>query len=121
MTMEKLTEAEVAALCPDSFLLHFRDLEVGRLRFKGGWWKFKYSAAFLEQTELKPLTNFPDLKRVYRDQHLWPFFTQRIPRLQQPAVRAFMRKRHLKEVDQVTLLHLFGKRSATNPFELTTL
>lgn len=114
MTMEKLTEAEVAALCPDSFLLHFRDLEVGRL-------KFKYSEAFLEQTELKPLTNFPDLKRVYRDQHLWPFFTQRIPSLQQPAVRAFMRKRHLKEVDQVTLLHLFGKRSATNPFELTTL
>ena len=101
-----------------SFLLHFRDLEVGRLTFESGLWKFEYSEAFRAQTELKPLTDFPDLNRVYRDQDLWPFFTQRIPSLQQPAVQAFMRKRQLAEVDQVTLLRRFGQRTVANPFEL---
>ncbi len=101
-----------------TFLLHFRDLEVGSLSFESGWWTFQYSDDFREQTELKPLTDFPDLNRVYRDQDLWPFFTQRIPSLQQPAVQAFMRKRHLDEVDQVSLLRRFGQRTVANPFAL---
>jgi HipA-like protein len=104
-----------------TFLLHFRDLEVGRLSFEGGLWKFEYSDAFREQAELKPLTDFPDLNRVYWDEDLWPFFTQRIPSLQQPAVRAYMRKRQIDEVDQVTLLRRFGQRTVANPFELDVL
>ena len=67
---------------------------------------------------LMPLTDFPDLERVYEDKDLWPFFSQRIPSLQQPAVQAYMRKRQLSEIDQATLLRRFGQRTVANPFEL---
>lgn len=104
-----------------TFALHYGDLQVGRLKFEGGKWEFRYAEAFRSQTELRPLTNFPDLDRVYVDADLWPFFAQRIPSLQQPAVKKFMAKRGLKEVDQVTLLRCFGKRTVANPFELKAL
>ena len=104
-----------------TFILHFRDLEVGRLVFKSGTWKFDYSEAFRSQTEIQPLTDFPDLGRPYQDEDLWPFFAQRIPSLHQPAVKEFMAKRQLKEVDQVTLLRRFGHRTVANPFELDPL
>ena len=104
-----------------AFLLRYRNLEVGRLTFEDGFWEFRYSDAFRSQSELQPLTDFPDLDRVYNDEDLWPFFVQRIPSLQQPAVKEFMQKRQLEEIDQATLLRRFGQRTIANPFELDAL
>ena len=104
-----------------TFVLKFHDLEVGRLKIEKGQWEYQYSKEFLNQSDLKPLTDFPDLDRVYQDEDLWPFFSQRIPSLQQPAVQKFMDKGDLDEIDQVTLLRCFGQRTVANPFELTAL
>ena len=101
-----------------TFVLMFRDLEIGRLRFEGDQWHFAYSDAFRAQHELQCLTNFPDPDRNYQGADLWPFFAQRIPSLQQPAVQRFMRQHDLTEVDESSLLRQFGRRTVANPFEL---
>jgi len=101
-----------------SFVLKFRDLEIGRLRFEGGQWHFSYSEAFRSQHDFQHLTDFPYLDRDYSDEQLWPFFAQRIPSRQQPAVQRFMRKNQLEEIDEATLLKEFGRRTVANPFEL---
>ena len=101
-----------------TFVLMFRDLEIGQLRFVEDRWHFAYSDAFRAQDELQCLTNFSEPDRTYQGADLWPFFAQRIPSLQQPAVQRFMRKRDLTEVDEASLLRQFGRRTVANPFEL---
>lgn len=103
------------------FALSFGNLEIGRLKLENGLWEFQYSAAFQREVDLKPLTDFPDKARVYHNAELWPFFSQRIPSLQQPRVIEFMTKRKLKEVDQVTLLKNFGRRTIANPYKLEAI
>lgn len=59
---------------------------VGTLRLSKGTWRFKYAHEFINQHELKPLVAFPDVRKTYEADHLWPFFMSRIPGLSQPEV-----------------------------------
>lgn len=61
------------------FNLTYRNLIVGVLRLRDGEWCFKYSEEFKQQTQIKPLTDFPDVNKVYASKELYPFFVERIP------------------------------------------
>jgi len=101
-----------------AFCLSVGDLEVGRLQFENDQWLFNYSAAFRQQTKIKPIVDFPDKEKEYRSPELWPFFLLRVPSLKQPAVQEFLRSRNIESTDAATLLKEFGQRSIANPFEL---
>jgi hypothetical protein len=81
-----------------------------------GEWVFRYSDEFCRQSEIRPIVDFPDLRKEYRSRTLWPFFALRIPSPEQPAVRDFILKR--KKADEGILLKEFGERSIANPFRL---
>ena len=93
-------------------------LTVGTLRAEGGEWFFSYSQEFRNQTEIKPIVDFPVLGREYRSRHLWPFFALRIPSPSQPGVREFIRTQPQAKADEGILLKEFGARSVANPFRL---
>ena len=102
-----------------TFNLMYKDLLVGTLELEGGWWRFRYSAAFKNQDNLKPLPDFPNLEKVYNSEDLYPFFLHRIPSTKQPKVRAVIKEKNVDETNKVALLKLFGFRSITNPFTLS--
>jgi len=102
-----------------SFAVTLGNLEVGHLRREGNEWVFSYTDAFRQQSEVKPIADFPNpAVQEYRASELWPFFVLRIPSLKQPAVQRFLNAHSLREVDEVTLLREFGRRAIANPFEL---
>lgn len=94
------------------------DDEIGTLIADKGEWCFSYSDKFRNQSEIKPIVDFPDLKRQYRSRTLWPFFALRIPSPEQPAVREFLRAHPEKNPDEGILLKEFGERTIANPFRL---
>jgi HipA-like protein len=101
-----------------TFRLVFNGLTIGVLTVRNGRWTFQYSDEFRQRRNLRPITEFPDVSRIYESQDLWPFFGMRIPSLNQASVRQIIRKEQLDETDEVQLLRRFGKRTISNPFEL---
>lgn len=91
---------------------------IGTLTADKGEWTFSYSDEFRAQSEIKPIADFPDVKRQYRSRSLWPFFALRIPSPEQPAVREFIRNYPKHKPDEGILLKEFGKRTIANPFRL---
>lgn len=106
-------EAEHAA-----FVLQYGELEVGALALKNQVWTFQYSGAFRSQSEVHPLVNFPDVRKVYEAGALWPFFASRIPSVAQPQVRETIEREGLNVHSDADLLRRFGTRSISNPFIL---
>ncbi|MEL6446198.1 MAG: HipA N-terminal domain-containing protein [Bacteroidota bacterium] len=101
------------------FDLLYGSLPVGTLWLEdGGEWRYAYADAFRQQTEVKPLVDFPHLDKQYVSDELWPFFAVRIPSLEQPAVQREIAERDLDEHNQVALLRAFGTTSISNPFVL---
>lgn len=94
------------------------DREVGTLSAAKGEWAFSYSEAFRQQSEIKPIVDFPDVKKQYRSRILWPFFALRIPSMEQPAVREFIHRQPEQKADEGILLKEFGERTIANPFRL---
>jgi len=101
-----------------AFKVMWETHEIGTLTADKGEWTFSYSDEFRGQNEIKPIADFPDVKRVYRSRTLWPFFALRIPSPEQPAVREFIRTLPQKRPDEGILLKEFGERSIANPFRL---
>ena len=99
------------------FILLYKDLPIGNLSVKDGVWKFSYTEQFRQQSELSPLIDFPDTNEDYLSNQLWPFFSYRIPGLNQPKVQEIMRTEHIQNTE-VELLKKFGKTSIYNPFLL---
>ena len=93
-------------------------LEIGTLRAENGEWVFTYSEAFRSQKEIKPIVDFPDIRKEYRSRNLWPFFALRIPSTGQADVRDFIRSQPDEKADEAILLKQFGQRSIANPFRL---
>lgn len=91
---------------------------VGTLRLRKGTWRFKYAHEFINQHELKPLVAFPDVRKTYEADHLWPFFMSRIPGLSQPEVMETISEEGLDDKSDVELLRRFGARTISNPFIL---
>ena len=100
------------------FELSYKALIIGYLTLNEGKWSFSYSNDFVNQKWLLPIIDFPNVKKVYVSEELWPFFTSRIPSNSQPDVQNIIRSRNIDAGNEVFLLNLFGKRTITNPFLL---
>ena len=102
-----------------TFLLTYDDLLVGTLSVENGVWKFEYSDKFRSEENFRPIVAFPDVTKTYVNKELWQFFASRIPSTKLPEIEKILRREHVDEDDAVGVLKLFGKRTITNPFELT--
>lgn len=100
------------------FSLKYHELEMGTLKFLGEEWVFEYSNLFKEQSLISPLIDFPELNKVYKSKILWPFFSNRIPSLKQPKIKAYIDQNPSEKQNVVKLLELFGEYSVNNPFRL---
>jgi hypothetical protein len=105
----------VASGQPFAIAVRYQTLHVGTLSREHGVWRFCYTDAFRQQDTVAPITDFPDRHRVYESPKLWPFFAIRIPSINQPQVRAYLRNHKASEE---MLLNRFGRLSAANPFVL---
>lgn len=117
------TDGQVNVSTPISekatFALLYKELTIGYLSVENSVWKFKYSEQFQSQCELTPLVDFPDIYREYESTQLWPFFSYRIPGLNQPSVQDAIKREAIDNNNEVALLKKFGKFSVYNPFLLT--
>jgi|SRR5690625_3848372 len=100
------------------FELKYKSLIVGYLELNDGVWKFSYSAEFKDQNELRPIVQFPDTNKVYKNEELWPFFTIRIPGLNQPEIENIIESENIDRSNEVELLKRFGEKTISNPYEL---
>lgn len=100
-----------------AFLLYYDGLAIGNLSLTDGVWHFQYSKEFQTQNEIQPLIDFPNKNEQYESHQLWPFFSYRIPGLNQPAVKHIIQKDNV-ETNEVELLKKFGRHSVFNPFLL---
>ncbi len=100
------------------FALMYGNLGVGTLTYTGGEWIFAYTQQFQTQSTIKPLTDFPDIVKVYTSFELWPFFALRIPGLAQPSVQKIIIEKEIEQSNIVDLLKEFGQKTIANPFEL---
>ena len=96
------------------FNVSLGNLLIGTLLYVDNMWHFWYSEDFKMQNNIAPLTNFPSKKKYYTTKNLWPFFASRIPSYSQQQI-----KDKTESEDVVTLLQKFGKKTITNPYELT--
>ncbi len=101
------------------FVLMFKDLTIGHLNHDNGKWVFQYSEEFKKQNKIDVLVDFPKKEQRYVDSYLWPFFAHRIPGLGQPQVQEIIKEEKLNPHNEIDLLRRFGKKSITNPFELS--
>jgi len=98
--------------------LEYKALIVGKLLLKDGKWIFEYSDEFKTQNEIPAIPDFPDKFKTYSNEHLFPFFMQRIPGTSQPKVREEIEKEKINATNVAELLRHFGKISISNPFRL---
>lgn len=101
-----------------TFHLKYGSLLIGFLIYDKDKWIFKYSDEFKNQNVLKPITDFPDLNKVYESKELWPFFAIRIPAINQPYQLKKIKKANIDKNDAIGLLKVFGMKSINNPFKL---
>jgi HipA-like protein len=99
------------------FQLIYSSQPIGYLTWSEGVWHFRYSNEFKLQQEIQPLIDFPNKDEKYESQFLWPFFSYRIPGLNQPAVKHIIKRDHV-ETNEVELLKKFRRNSIYNPFLL---
>jgi HipA-like protein len=104
-----------------TFLLKYKNLEIGKLALQNGRWVFSYTDEFKQQDELQPLIGFPQVEKVYESPELYPFFVQRIPGLKQPKVQQIIEKENIDASNEVALLKRFGEVSIANPFRLEAI
>jgi len=104
-----------------SFRLMYKDLLIGTLQIQGGVWKFWYSQEFQMQNDILPLIDFPDKMHEYQSNQLWPFFSYRIPGLNQPAVQEILKHESIDSNNEIALLKKFGRVSIFNPYMLNSI
>ncbi len=101
-----------------TFILIYKDKNIGILEHKNNKWYFKYSDDFISEKFMLPLIDFPILNKKYEFDELPPFFAARIPKINQPFHDEKISKHKGDKNDVVSLLEIFGKKSINNPFEL---
>lgn len=115
---EGLEHIETANSTEVSFEVRYGSMVIGHLEHKAGVWTFAYSEPFKHSPAMRPIVDFPDVKKQYKDQSLWPFFASRIPSLENGHVKQMLAEKKVSEKDEAGLLRLFGFRTITNPLEL---
>jgi hypothetical protein len=104
----------------ETFILQYKNLQVGVLYTENGQWHFKYADAF-KNSNLSPIVGFPRIDVEYTSQELWPYFAYRIPSIKQPAIRDIVLLEKLDPKNESEMLKRFGRHTITTPFELIPL
>lgn len=100
------------------FKLTLPEIEVGELRFKDGKWFFNYHLDYANSDHYEPIADFPNKKKSYSDETLWPFFLSRIPSLSRSRIKNTVEKEQLDRKDLLKMLDRFGEHTITNPYVL---
>lgn len=99
-----------------SFILSYKQKDIGYLEFRDDKWTFHYSEWFKSQGKLVPLLEFPDVEKTYYSEKLWPFFASRIPsKVNRDDTTCNDNGETLSLAD---LLEKFGRKTINNPFIL---
>jgi len=106
---------------PAKFMLSYNAKVIGVLTWDNSEWIFAYSDEFKQDPFIKPILDFPDINKIYKNKELWPFFATRIPSLNQPFHLKKLKKANIENNNTANLLKLFGKKTITNPFHLKAL
>ena len=93
-------------------------MHVGTLSCEEGEYVFAYSPEFKQQTEIPPISAFPDVGDPYRSPELWPFFQVRVPPLDRDDVRELLAAKGIRASDLLGLLVEVSARAATSPYQL---
>lgn len=115
---EGLEHIETPSSTEVTFEVRYGALLVGRLEHKAGIWSFAYSEPFKADKGMRPIVDFPNIMKEYKEKDLWPFFASRIPSLENAHVQQKLAKEKVSVNDEAGLLRLFGFRTITNPLEL---
>jgi len=103
------------------FVLMIDNFIIGYLKCENGLWIFSYSEKFKVSDEYNTIPGFPNVKKTYENESLWPFFKIRIPGLNQPAVKETLEKENIDKSNEFELLKRFGYKTISNPYELRLL
>lgn len=76
---------------------------------------------FQKQNEFRAIIDFPDKGKEYTSDELWPFFTARIPTLNQPYHFKKIARANADKDDPVQLLRIFGNETITNPYRFQAI
>lgn len=97
------------------FELKYKEFLIGHLEYQDNQWFFSYSEEFKNQSELAPIISFPDLNKKYEGKELWSFFLSRIP--DNVDASSDSAKKHNE--DLIDQLKEYGRKTITNPFDLS--
>jgi len=97
------------------FELKYKECLIGHLEYQENEWSFSYSEEFKTQSELAPIISFPDLNKKYEGKELWSFFLSRIP--DNVSTSSDSIKKHNE--DLISQLKEYGRKTITNPFDLS--
>lgn len=92
------------------------DRIIGTLYKDGAEFVFEYDPTFATAPDSKPISAFPDLRKKYRSERLWPFFSIRIPRTEREEVREAMKRREIPDDDVIRLLGELSSRAVASPY-----
>ena len=101
-----------------SFVLEFKKLKIGELKYFDEKWQFSYSDEFKNSKNINHIIDFPLIEKIYESKELWPFFKIRIPNLEIPSNKSIIIDKKLNKANPAELLIQFGEKSASNPFKL---
>ncbi len=120
--MDRLRELKYKyAAPPPTVQVFFCDRQVAEL-YKDkerGRFFFRYLDTFSEMC-LSPIPGFPELssKHLYSSDHLFPFFSERIPDRGRPEIQQLIKQLRIRPDDELELLAELSRHSVTDPFEL---
>ncbi len=100
------------------FILYLGKTVIGYLTLKDGTWTFEYSDDAKSNDRIRSIVDFPDKNRKYENRNLWPFFSVRIPGLDQPKVINKIKRKNIDQNNEFELLKEFGIETISNPFKL---
>lgn len=115
---EEMNNSIASSEIQAEFVLSYNKLIIGNLSINQGKWTFKYTEEFKKQSEILPLSNFPNKELVYSSTELWPFFASRIPGVAQLEKNEKVCLTDQSSRNEVDLLRKYGHRTITNPYIL---
>jgi HipA-like protein len=118
-TDEKKSSNRFIAITNVKFTLSYKSLKIGYLEFSPNddSWIFLYSEEFKNQNFVAPILSFPDTNKVYEGKELWSFFSSRIPDNVGSSSNDIKVNQENKTL--IDLLRSYGKKTITNPYDLS--
>lgn len=102
----------------EHLMLTHGKLDIARVGFDGTTWTFEYTDAFRAQSDITPLPDFPDVNHKYSSEDAWAFLLSRLPSPSRSDIREILQKEQISPTYIIALLHRFGEKSVSSPFDL---